>query len=162
MVQFQEQNRRKAAHVPSRPQAVAKDTCAFPESGPACHVFQDMAALSPFKILRRQNGPFSPNPPIAANFAAECVKNARDTLVSLALFACSATKCVSRHDQSVTDDTPQVPLRFSPDRKTKSIRRNRSIFMQAGISLARPAVVHFRPASPPDNPHNPPVLSRPR
>ncbi len=26
--------------------------------------------------------------------------------VSLALFACSATKFVSRHDQSVTDDTP--------------------------------------------------------
>jgi hypothetical protein len=35
---------------------------------------------TPFKILRRQNGPFSPNPLDAAYFAAECVENARDTL----------------------------------------------------------------------------------
>jgi hypothetical protein len=33
-----------------------------------------------FKILRRQSGPFSPNPLIAAYFAVECVENARDTL----------------------------------------------------------------------------------
>jgi hypothetical protein len=52
----------------------------FLESGPACHVLSDMAALSPFKILRRQNGPFSPNPSDAAYFVAECVENARDTL----------------------------------------------------------------------------------